>query len=63
MVKKTKGEYLNKIKKEEVKCYRWIRKVVEEDEGVKQEYTLTPGGENKWLRPVSAVNASSVPSG
>jgi len=28
---------------------------------VKQEYTLTPGGEDKWLRPVSAVNASSVP--
>jgi hypothetical protein len=45
------------------KCYRWIGKVVEEDEGVKQEYTLTSGGENKWLRPVSAVNASSVPRG
>jgi hypothetical protein len=63
VVKKTKGEYLNKIKMMKFKCYRWIREVVEEDEGVKQEYTLTPGGENKWLRPVSAVNASSVPRG
>jgi hypothetical protein len=63
VVKKTKGEYLNKIKKMKLKVYRWIRKVVEEDEGVKQESTLTPGGEDKWLRPVSAVNAFSVPSG
>jgi len=36
---------------------------MEEDGGVKQEYTLTPSGEDKWLRPVSAINASSVPSG
>jgi hypothetical protein len=36
---------------------------VEENECVKQEYTLTLGGEDKWLRPVSAVNASSVPRG
>jgi hypothetical protein len=31
VVKKTKGEYLNKNKNDEVECYRWIRKVVEED--------------------------------
>jgi hypothetical protein len=35
---------------------------VEEDEGVKQDYTHSPGEKDKWLRPVSAVNASSVPS-
>ena len=36
---------------------------MEEDGGVKQDLYTHPGGEDKWLRPVSAVNASSVPSG
>ena len=36
---------------------------MEEDGGVKQDYTFTPSGENKWLRPVAAINAFSVPGG
>ena len=49
-------------KSKEGESYKWIREVVEEVVGVKQEYYTHP----KWERQVawgSPVIASSVPSG